>query len=101
MTQALYVFIGGGIGSLLRYLISLFCTRFFGSGFPFGTMTVNLTGCFLIGFLFSLSTETRYLPPSGRIFLITGFLGGLTTFSSYGLESANLALQGNTYFFLP
>ena len=84
MAQVFYVFIGGGIGSSCRYLISLFATRYLGSGFPVGTLIVNLTGCFLIGFLFTLAGETRYLPPAGRIFLITGFLGGLTTFSSYG-----------------
>jgi CrcB protein len=90
----LLVFIGGGIGALCRYGFSWFITQFWGGGFPVGTLFVNLLGCFLIGIVYSLTQDSRILSPSTRLFLMTGLLGGFTTFSSYGLESVTLALQG-------
>ena len=88
------VFIGGGIGALCRYECSRFLTQYWGGGFPVGTLFVNLLGCFLIGIVYSLTQDSRIFSPSTRLFLMTGILGGFTTFSSYGLESVTLALQG-------
>jgi len=82
---------------MLRYGISLASARFWGASFPYGTLIVNLLGCFLIGICFSLAGNAKWFTPSTRIFLMTGMMGGLTTFSSYGLESMNLALQGDRY----
>jgi CrcB protein len=65
--------------------------RLFGAGFPWGTLFVNLAGCFLIGVLFALADPRPILGPSARLLLMTGFLGGLTTFSTYALESVNFA----------
>ncbi len=97
MRHTVLVFIGGGIGSMCRYGISLASVRIWGSSFPYGTLIVNILGCFLIGIFFSLAENTKWFTPTARIFLMTGMMGGLTTFSSYGLESMNLALQGDRY----
>ncbi|MGI6456474.1 MAG: fluoride efflux transporter CrcB [bacterium] len=95
MKHIILVFIGGGIGSVCRYGISLLGVRWLGADFPVGTLAVNLAGCFLIGVCFALAEQVKWVSPAARIFLMTGFLGGLTTFSSYGLESMNLMLDGH------
>ncbi len=78
---------------MTRYLATLLAVRLLGPGFPWGTLLVNLAGCFLVGVLFGLGTRTTLLGPSARLFLMTGFLGGLTTFSAFGLESLNAARE--------
>lgn len=85
---------------MCRYGISLASARIWGASFPYGTLIVNLAGCFLIGVCFSLAENTKWFTPTARIFLMTGVMGGLTTFSSYGLESMNLALSGDRNFAL-
>jgi CrcB protein len=97
--RCLFVALGGGIGALLRYLSSEFVKKIFDTPFPAGTFAVNAAGSFLIGVLFTLF-ETRLLPEEFRLFAITGFLGGYTTFSSYSLEAARLLLSGDTKLFL-
>lgn len=87
------VFIGGGAGSFSRYLLSKFINDTANTLFPLGTFVVNIIGCFVIGFLFSAFEETL-VQPERRLLLITGFLGGFTTFSSFGLETVKL-LKGN------
>jgi CrcB protein len=82
------VIAGGGLGSACRYLFSLLAAKWFGGNFPMGTLGVNLIGCFLIGLGFSLAGR-NIISPSVRLLFMTGFLGGLTTFSTYALESAN------------
>lgn len=84
----LLVIAGGGLGSACRYLFSLLAIKWFGSNFPMGTLGVNLIGCFLIGLGFSLAGR-NIISPSVRLLFMTGFLGGLTTFSTYALESTN------------
>ena len=81
--------IGGTLGTLCRYGTSLLAVRLFGTGFAWGTMIVNLSGCFLIGYAFALAESSSLMGPLPRLFFITGFLGALTTFSSYALESIN------------
>lgn len=83
------VLIGGGLGSACRYLLSTFAIKWFGNGFPLGTLGVNLIGCLLIGISFSM-VGRNIIAPSIRLLFMTGFLGGLTTFSTYALESVNL-----------
>jgi CrcB protein len=82
------VIVGGGLGSACRYLFSMFAAKWFGNSFPLGTLGVNLIGCLCIGIGFSL-VGRNLISPAIRLFLMTGFLGGLTTFSTYALESTN------------
>jgi fluoride exporter len=86
------VFIGGGIGSIARYFLSKSIYQIFGPVFPMGTLIINLSGCLLIGFLYGLFDIT-VVPPNFRLFCLVGFLGGFTTFSSFGLESVNLLID--------
>jgi CrcB protein len=82
---------GGSLGALSRYGASLLAASLFGTRFPWGTLIVNLTGCFLIGFVYSLGDRTSLVSPSFRLFFMTGYLGALTTFSTYALEMVNSA----------
>lgn len=90
----LIVLLGGGAGSLARYLTSTWMANRFGAVFPWGTFTVNVAGSFLIGLLATLADERGMLGPQVRLFLVVGVLGGFTTFSSFSLESWRLAEQG-------
>jgi len=91
INNLMLVFAGGGIGALFRYMISLFVKNT-SSGFPTSTFWVNVTGCFLIGILFSvLKMDNQNL----RLLLIVGLLGGFTTFSSFGMETIQLFNSGN------
>ncbi|MDH4261897.1 MAG: fluoride efflux transporter CrcB [Spirochaetia bacterium] len=99
MINYLIVFLGGGLGSLCRFLLSTYVTKSVNSFFPMGTLTVNLIGSFIIGFCYELFE--RYIVPSEvRILLTTGFLGGFTTFSTFALENTNLLRDGEYRYFL-
>ena len=91
------VMVGGGLGALSRYGVGLLAARFMGSRFPWGTLLVNLAGCFLIGVSFALVERTNLLSPSARLFIMTGFLGALTTFSTYALETI-VSVRGEAIF---
>jgi CrcB protein len=95
MTKLLLVLFGGGLGAVSRYGSTLLAVRLFGAGFPWGTLFANLVGCLLIGILTGLSEAKGLLSVEARLFLITGFLGGLTTFSTYALETVNFARDGS------
>ena len=90
----LAVLVGGGVGALVRYLVSVFIQKFV-PNFPLGTMVINITGAFLIGFLSIYLTEVIDAPPNIRLLLITGFLGGYTTFSTFTLEGIGLINNGD------
>jgi len=89
--------IGGLFGSILRYLVAVFFARQAASAFPYGTLFVNLAGCFLIGILFALSEKGNVLSPEWRILLTTGFCGGFTTFSTFSYESIRLIQDGEIF----
>ncbi len=89
----LLVVLAGGIGSAARYLFSIWAAKWLGTGFAWGTLGVNLIGCLLIGFVYSLA-EKSVISPSVRLCVMTGFVGGLTTFSTFALESANYFRNG-------
>ena len=92
----LLVMLGGSLGAASRYAVSLLTARLFGPQFPYGTMVVNLAGCFLIGLLFALADRSRLLTPDVRLLLITGYLGALTTFSTFSLETVSAGRAGLT-----
>ena len=92
MTNILLVMAGGSLGALSRYAVGLLAVRMLGHRFPWGTLLVNLAGCFLIGLAFALAARGNSLMhPAQRLFFITGFLGALTTFSTYALETVDAA----------
>lgn len=90
------IMLGGSLGAASRYLIGIMAARAWGVNFPWGTLIVNMVGCFLIGLIFALAESVRLLTPGVRLFLITGFLGALTTFSSFSLETTNAVRTGLT-----
>ena len=94
-TTIFLVMAGGSLGALARYGTGLLAVKYFGIRFPYGTLIVNLTGCFLIGICFALVDKTNWLSPSTRLFLMTGFLGALTTFSTYAMETI-ISFQSGT-----
>lgn len=77
----------GALGALARYGVSLAALRWFGRDFPYGTLCVNLAGCFLLGVIAELTMEDAGLAPQTRAILGTGFLGAFTTFSTFGVET--------------
>lgn len=91
---ALMVALGGAIGSICRWTIGLVSNRALGDHFPWGTVFANLIGCFIIGIAFEIITNRMGDSPHVRALVITGFLGGFTTFSSFSLESMNLLQRG-------
>jgi fluoride exporter len=88
------VIAGGGVGSALRYAVGLWVAARTGPGFPWGTFAVNAIGCFLIGVIATLADERDWINPSVRLLLVTGLLGGFTTFSSFGMETWQLIADG-------
>ena len=86
--------IGGALGSVARYLLSSFVLRATGTLFPLGTFVVNAVGCLVFGIIAGAATERVQLAPGLRLFLLTGILGGFTTFSSYAFESFGLLQDG-------
>ena len=95
--KILLVLLGGSIGALSRYGVSLLAVKLFGVKFPWGTLMVNLSGCFLIGLAFAWGERGfGIMNPSVRLFFMTGYLGALTTFSTFGLEIVT-ALQEGRY----
>jgi fluoride exporter len=93
LNRVLLVLVGGGAGSVLRYLTTLAAVRFVSPNFPFGTLVVNLVGCFFIGFVHNFAMLTTRISPDARLFLTTGVMGGLTTYSSFNYEALALVEQ--------
>ena len=100
-TNILIVGLGGGAGSILRYLCQKWVNESYEHSFPLATFLINISGCFLIGILYGLGEKGNILSPQTRLLLITGFCGGFTTFSTFAFENMNLLRSGdNFYFFL-
>ncbi|HEY6953329.1 MAG TPA: fluoride efflux transporter CrcB [Bacteroidota bacterium] len=100
MTDYVLVFVGGGLGAAARYGLQGLVYQKTGTGFPYGTLAVNILGCFLIGLLTSSMEERFLVQPSIRLFLTIGILGGFTTFSSFSFETISLIRDGEVLFAL-
>jgi len=98
--EYLWIALGSALGGVGRYWLSGVIARRFGEAFPLGTLVVNATGSFVIGFIASLTRpEGRLLmSASGRQFLMVGICGGYTTFSSFSLQTLNLAREGEWFY---
>jgi CrcB protein len=94
MQKTILIGLAGLVGTLVRYWLSGVVARQYGETFPWGTMVVNLIGCFLAGAIFYISEERFLLSPTLRTIILIGFLGGFTTFSSYGLQTFSLLRDG-------
>ena len=95
MTRFLIVCGAGAVGCGARYLVSLWANARLGTAFPYGTLIVNVAGSFLIALVIELSIRLASFPPNLRLALTTGFMGGLTTYSSFNQESTTLLLGGH------
>lgn len=93
----LLVFVGSGIGGMARHGLGLLSFRWFGLGFPVGTLAINIVGSFLIGILAEYWAIKSGLPQAARLFLITGVIGGFTTFSTFSLETVLLWERGRPW----
>src|SRR6266536_3207630 len=98
MQKVLFIGLAGLVGTLGRYALSGMIARRFGETFPAGTLIVNIIGCFLAGLLFYLLQERDLVGPTTRTVVMIGFLGGFTTFSSFGLQSFTLLRDGEFWF---
>jgi fluoride exporter len=87
LKEILLLALGGALGSISRYGLSGFTQRLTNSGFPFGTLTVNILGSLMIGFIMQIGLNTDLIPRSLRIMLTLGFLGAFTTFSTFSYET--------------
>ena len=94
MQRLLWICFAGGLGTGTRYLVSLWASHRFGTAFPYGTLMVNVTGCFLIALVMQTAMNMASFPPTLRLALTTGFMGGLTTYSSFSFETSMLAQEG-------
>ena len=90
----LLVFIGGGLGSLLRHVVNVVCPRFLGSDFPYHTFIINISGSTVMGLIAGYLALKGDAAQPWRLFLMTGILGGYTTFSAFSLDAAVLYERG-------
>lgn len=95
LNEILFVGTGGFIGASLRYLISAHSAKVLGNQFPYGTLLVNVMGGILIGFILELALTTDIISPDMKLFLTTGILGGLTTFSTFSYETMTFFTNGS------
>lgn len=97
MTPFLYISAGAILGANLRFLVGLWASQQFGVGFPYGTLLVNVAGCFIIGLFYGLGETRITITPEVRLFVAIGLLGAFTTFSSFGNETVNLLRSGDLW----
>jgi CrcB protein len=93
MARFLWVCAAGAAGTGIRYLVALAAARLAGSGFPWGTLAVNVVGCFLMSIV-AVAGARAIIAPGTRLVLATGFMGGLTTYSAFNWETIALAREG-------
>ncbi len=92
----LYVAIGGAIGSVLRFITTILVSKFWSNQFPLATFIANVIGCFLIGLFIGILTKNELNDSNLKWLLVTGFCGGFTTFSAFGMENYTLFQNNNS-----
>jgi len=95
MGRFLWICLGGAVGTGARYLLSGWLLRIAGPGFPYGTLAVNVIGSFLLGLLMQVSLSTELIPPTLRLALTTGVMGGFTTYSTFNYETLRFVQEGS------
>ena len=90
----LIIALGGALGAVSRFLLGTGLSRALGSALPYGTFVINIVGCFAMGLLMTIIVDREMIPAAWRLFLCVGFLGGCTTFSSFGYEALILLTEG-------
>ncbi|WP_222927637.1 fluoride efflux transporter CrcB [Biomaibacter acetigenes] len=95
--RIMVVGIGSFLGGILRYLISGWAAEVFGAGFPYGTLIVNVVGCFIMSFVMMFGAEMGNIDVNMRLFLTTGIMGALTTFSTFSFETFQFLREGNLF----
>ena len=93
-SKLLWICLAGAVGTGTRHLVSVWASERFGGDFPYGTLIVNVVGCFLIAAIMQTALSLASFSPTLRVALATGFIGGLTTYSSFAFETVTLARAG-------
>jgi len=99
MVKLVLLFITGGIGCLARFGLAGIVQRFYGGEFPLGTLAVNLSGCLMFGFVWSLAEGQLVISNESRMIILTGFMGSFTTFSTFAFESNALMRDAQWMYF--
>ena len=94
VSQLLVIMLGGAVGAVARFIVSTKITEKLGNSFPYGTLTVNMIGSFVMGLLAIILVERMQLDPLYRLGIFVGFLGAFTTFSTFSMETLNLFDEG-------
>jgi fluoride exporter len=94
LERFLWICLAGALGTGTRYLVGVWAIERFGAQFPYGTLIVNVAGCFLMAFVMQLSLSIASFSPNLRFALTTGFMGGLTTYSSFNYDTSRLLGSG-------
>jgi CrcB protein len=100
MRELILVFMGGGLGSVIRFAMGRWINAFHNGTFPWGTLAVNVVACFLMGLLIGLADHKNMLSPSARVFWTVGFCGGFSTFSAFSAEALVLIQGGLQWSFV-
>lgn len=95
LKHAIYIFIGSGLGGIIRFGLGKWISSIHSTNFPLGTFIVNILACFIVGFVIGLADSKQIISASAKMFWVVGFCGGFSTFSTFSNETLNLLQTGN------